>query len=161
MTPRSIWCPSWSTAASTAPATSAASTTSAASPPRSRKKVVHRSLFHDGTLSCVVPAESKLPRSSLPSLVVLIIDIKEFCCEVVNPITNETITQYKKLQQDPTLKNIWIPAMSKEIHRLAQDKEGITPDTETLFSSYPTVIYAVAVAVAAAVAIDAMVLNLD
>ncbi|KAL3769750.1 hypothetical protein ACHAW5_003018 [Stephanodiscus triporus] len=51
MTPRSIWHPSWSTAPPTAPATSAAaSTTSAASPPRSRKKIGHRSSleFLDG-----------------------------------------------------------------------------------------------------------------
>ena len=51
MTPRSIWHPSWSTAPSTAPATSAAaSTMSAASPPRSRKKIRHRSCleFLDG-----------------------------------------------------------------------------------------------------------------
>jgi hypothetical protein len=41
--------------------------------------------------------------------------------------------QYNKLQHDSDLKNIWIPAMSKEIHRLAQCKAGITMGTETIF----------------------------
>jgi hypothetical protein len=62
-----------------------------------------------------------------------IIDIEEYCCGVVNPITKETITQYKKLQHDPDLQKIWIPAMSKEIHRLAQGKAGITTGTDTIF----------------------------
>jgi hypothetical protein len=62
-----------------------------------------------------------------------IIEIEELCCGVVHPITKETITQYKKLQHDPNLKVIWVPAMSKEIHRLAQGKEGITKGTNTIF----------------------------
>ena len=62
-----------------------------------------------------------------------IIDIKELCFGVMHPITKETITQYKKLQHDPNLKVIWVPAMSKEIHRLAQGKEGITNGANTIF----------------------------
>jgi hypothetical protein len=62
-----------------------------------------------------------------------IIDIEELCFGVVHPITKETITQYKKLQHDPNLKVIWVPAMSKEIHLLAQGKEGLTKGTNTIF----------------------------
>jgi hypothetical protein len=56
-----------------------------------------------------------------------------YCCGVVYPITKETITQYRKLQHDPDLQLTWIPAMSKEIHRLAQGKAGITKGTDTIF----------------------------
>ena len=62
-----------------------------------------------------------------------IINIEELCFGVVHPITKETITQYKKLQHDSNLKVIWLPAMSKEIHQLAQSKEGITKGTNTIF----------------------------
>ena len=61
------------------------------------------------------------------------IDFKEHCFGVVHPITKETITQYKKLQHDPNLKDLWVPAMSKEIHRLAHGKEGINKATNTIF----------------------------
>ncbi len=62
-----------------------------------------------------------------------IIEIEELCFGVVHPITKETITQYKKLQHDLNLKVIWVPAMSKEIHRLSQGKEGITKGTNAIF----------------------------
>jgi hypothetical protein len=62
-----------------------------------------------------------------------LIDIEEHCFGVVHPITKETITQYKKLQHDPDLKELWVPAMSKELHRLAQGKAGITKGTNTIF----------------------------
>jgi hypothetical protein len=52
---------------------------------------------------------------------------------VVHPITKKTITQYKNLQHDPNLKDLWVPAMSKEINCLAQGKEGITKATNTVF----------------------------
>jgi hypothetical protein len=45
-----------------------------------------------------------------------IIDIKEYCYGVVHPVTKQTITQYCKLMNDPHLKDLWVPAMSKEIH---------------------------------------------
>jgi hypothetical protein len=45
-----------------------------------------------------------------------IIDIKEHCCGVVHPDTKQSITKYKKLQHDPNLKHLCIPAMSKEVH---------------------------------------------
>jgi hypothetical protein len=48
------------------------------------------------------------------------INIDEVCNGVVHPITKETITKYTKLMDDPALKDLWVPAMSKELHRLAQ-----------------------------------------
>jgi hypothetical protein len=62
-----------------------------------------------------------------------IIDIKEHCFGVVYPITKQTITQYKKLQHDPYLKDLWVPAFSKKVHRLAQGKPGVTKATNTIF----------------------------
>jgi len=34
---------------------------------------------------------------------------------------------------DPALKDLWVPAMSKELHCLAQGKEGVTVGTKTIF----------------------------
>jgi hypothetical protein len=34
---------------------------------------------------------------------------------------------------DPLLKKLWVPAMSKELHCLAQAKEGVTVGTNTIF----------------------------
>jgi hypothetical protein len=45
-----------------------------------------------------------------------VIDIEEYCCGVVHPITKETITQYRKLMKEPLLKDLWTKAMSKELH---------------------------------------------
>jgi hypothetical protein len=66
-----------------------------------------------------------------------IIDIEEYCCGIVRPITKQTITQYKKLQHDPDLKHLWVPAMSKEVHQLAQGKPGVTNGTNTIFFFFP------------------------
>jgi hypothetical protein len=61
------------------------------------------------------------------------IDIEEYCYGVVHPVTKETITHYRKLIKDPLLKNLWIKAMSKELHRLAQGFPGVTKGTNTIF----------------------------
>ena len=61
------------------------------------------------------------------------IDINEVCNGVIHPVTNETITKYTKLMNDPALKVIWVSAMSKELHRLAQEKEDVTIGTNTIF----------------------------
>jgi hypothetical protein len=61
------------------------------------------------------------------------IDIDEVCNGVVHPITKETITKYNKLMNDPTLKDLWVPVMSKELHQLAQGKENVTVGTKTIF----------------------------
>ena len=49
---------------------------------------------------------------------------------VVHPITNETITKYQKLVEDPLLKDTWMKAMCIELGRLAQgykDTKGPIP----------------------------------
>jgi hypothetical protein len=61
------------------------------------------------------------------------IDIEEVCNGVIHPITKETITKYNKLMNDPALKDLWVPAMSKELHQLAQGKENVTIGTNTIF----------------------------
>jgi hypothetical protein len=61
------------------------------------------------------------------------IDIEEVFFGVVHPVTKQTITQYWKLQQDPALKDPRVPAMSKELHHLAQEKPGVTKATNTSF----------------------------
>jgi hypothetical protein len=62
-----------------------------------------------------------------------IIDIIEQCFGVVHPITKQTFTQYKKLQHDPHLEDLWVPAFSKEVHCLAQGKPGVTKATNAIF----------------------------
>ena len=42
------------------------------------------------------------------------------CNAVIHPITGESITNYKKLLHDPTLKTTWEESMCKELGRLAQ-----------------------------------------
>ena len=60
-------------------------------------------------------------------------NIEEHCFGVVHPITKQTFTQYKKLQHDPHLEDLWVPAFSKEVHCLAQGKPGVTKATNTIF----------------------------
>ena len=62
-----------------------------------------------------------------------LMDIEEHCNGVVHPITKETITQYRKLINDPILKNLWLKAMRNELHRLAQGYASITKGTDTIF----------------------------
>jgi hypothetical protein len=62
-----------------------------------------------------------------------LIDIEEYCYGVVHPVTKETITHYRKLIKDPLLKELWLKAMSKELHRLAQGYTGVTKGTNTIF----------------------------
>jgi hypothetical protein len=62
-----------------------------------------------------------------------IVDIEEVCFGVIHPVTKQIITQYWKLQHDPDLKDLWVPATSKELYCLAQGKPGITKATNTIF----------------------------
>jgi hypothetical protein len=62
-----------------------------------------------------------------------LIDIEENCYGVVHLVTKETITHDRKLIKDPLLKDLWIKAMSKELHRLAQGCPGVTKGTNTIF----------------------------
>ncbi len=61
-----------------------------------------------------------------------LIDIKEYCYGVVHPVTKKTITHYRNLIKDPLLKDLWIKAMSKELHRLAQGCPGVTKGTNNI-----------------------------
>jgi hypothetical protein len=61
------------------------------------------------------------------------INIEEVFNSVIHPITKEIITKYTKLMGDPALKGLWLPAMSKELHHLAQGKEGVTVGASTIF----------------------------
>jgi len=62
-----------------------------------------------------------------------LIDIEEYCYGVVHLVMEETITHYRKLIKDPLLKELWLKAMSKELHRLAQGYTGVTKGTNTIF----------------------------
>jgi hypothetical protein len=62
-----------------------------------------------------------------------LIDTEDYCYGVVHPVTKETITHYRNLIKDPLLKDLWIKAMSKELHCLAQGCPGITKGTNTIF----------------------------
>jgi hypothetical protein len=62
-----------------------------------------------------------------------IIDIKEHCFGVVHPITKQTTAQYKTLQHDPHLKDLWVQAFNKKVHRLTQGKPGVTKAANTIF----------------------------
>jgi len=56
------------------------------------------------------------------------IDLEEVCNGVVNPITKETLTNYKKVIACPELCAVWMKAMCKELGNIAQgysDGEGI------------------------------------
>ena len=59
------------------------------------------------------------------------IDIEEMCNGVVHPVTQETITKYQKLANDPLLQAVWKKAMAKELGRLAQGF-GDTEGTDTI-----------------------------
>jgi hypothetical protein len=61
-----------------------------------------------------------------------LIDIKEYCYGIVHPVTKKIITHYRNLIKDPLLKDLWIKAMSKELHWLAQGCPGITKGTTTI-----------------------------
>ena len=46
--------------------------------------------------------------------------LEEVASGVVHPVTKETITKYKKLINDPLLRDDWMKGMCKELGRLAQ-----------------------------------------
>jgi hypothetical protein len=57
----------------------------------------------------------------------------KYCNGVVHHVTKTTITHYRKLIKDPLLRDLWLKAMSKELHHLAQGCTGITKGTNTIF----------------------------
>ena len=62
------------------------------------------------------------------------VDIEDYCGAVVHPVTKETITKYRKLANDPILKEVWTKAMAKELYCLAQGKR-VLPRGQTLSGS--------------------------
>ena len=48
------------------------------------------------------------------------VDLQEFYAGVVHPETKETITNYKKLINDPLLRETWLKAMCKELGNISQ-----------------------------------------
>ena len=57
--------------------------------------------------------------------------LEEVASGVVHPVTKETITKYKKLIEDPLLRETWSKAMCKELGRLCQGF-GETKGTNTM-----------------------------
>jgi hypothetical protein len=94
-----------------------------------------QALYHVINLAFNAPPTYTIPRNLVDSSDQFwhTIDIKEVCNGVVHPITKETITKYDKLMNDPVLKDLWVPAMLKELHGLAQGKENVTIGTNTIF----------------------------
>jgi hypothetical protein len=52
------------------------------------------------------------------------VDLQEYCNGIVHPEMKETITNYKKLMNDPLLCEVWIQAMCKELGNIAQVYEN-------------------------------------
>ncbi len=63
----------------------------------------------------------------------LMIELEEYCNGMIHPVTKETWTHYRKLIKDPLLKELWIKAMKKELHCVAQLCPGVTKGTNTIF----------------------------
>ena len=52
--------------------------------------------------------------------------LEEVANGAVHPVTKETITKYKKLIEDPLLRETWSKTMCKELERLCQERKGPT-----------------------------------
>ncbi len=94
-----------------------------------------QALYHVINLAFNAPPTYTIPRNLVDSSDQFwhTINIEEVCNGVVHPITKETITKYNKLMNDTMLKDLWVPAMLKELHQLAQGKENVTIGTNTIF----------------------------
>jgi hypothetical protein len=98
--------------------------------------ISHQALYHVLNLAFNSPPMYTIPQalSVLPNCILHSINIREVCNRVVHPMSKETIImKYTKLMHDPVLSPLWVPAMSKELHMLAQGKEGTTVGTNTIF----------------------------
>jgi hypothetical protein len=103
--------------------------------PRGLASISCQALYHVINLAFNAPPVSTILQAILksPDCNLHSINIKEVCNIVVHPITKETITKYTKLMNDPVFKPLWVPAISKELHALAQGKQSITVATNTTF----------------------------
>jgi hypothetical protein len=104
------------------------------SPPRTANIAIH-ALYHVSNLASNNPPSYTVPHNLIRAhdRFQHNINIEEVCNGVVHPITKETITEYTKLMDNPDLNDLWVPAMWKELHHLAQGKEGVTVGTNTIF----------------------------
>jgi hypothetical protein len=103
--------------------------------PRGLANISRQALYHVINLAFNSPPKYTIPQALAGSHdhILHSIDIEEVCSGVVHPVTKETITKYTKLMHNPVLSPLWVPAMSKELHRLAQGKVGTTVGTNTIF----------------------------
>jgi hypothetical protein len=113
-------------------------TTRPALPPRRSTRLISsrtpRSISRQALYHVIDLGFTNAPANTVPtSLAQHHKHIEEYCYGVVHPVTKETITHYRKLIKDPLLKVLWLKAMSKELHRLAQGYTGVTKGTNTIF----------------------------
>jgi hypothetical protein len=107
--------------------------------PHGLANISRQALYHVINLAFNSPPEYTIPQAlaRLPDCILHSINIKEVCNGVVHSVTKETITKYTKLMHNPVLSPLWVPAMSKELHRLVQGKVGTTVEMNTLFFLSP------------------------
>jgi hypothetical protein len=116
-----------------------------ASPPRRSTRLISSrtpgSISRQALYHVIGLGFTNAPANTVPTLLAQhhkqytgpLIDIEDCCYGVVHPVTKETIIHYRKLIKDPLLKELWLKAMSKELHRLAQGYTGVTKGTDTIF----------------------------
>jgi hypothetical protein len=88
--------------------------------PHRTANIAINALYHVINLASNNPPSYTIPRNLIQAHDHLQhkINIEEVCNGVFHPVTKETITKYTKLMDDPNLKELWVPAMSKELHPL-------------------------------------------
>ena len=63
-------------------------------------------------------------------------NLQHFCAPVIHPTTGEIITSYKRLVNDPKLRDVWETSSGKDWGGLAQgDKRTGTSGTNTLITN--------------------------
>ena len=62
------------------------------------------------------------------------VNIEHFCASVIHPVTDKIITQYKKLKNNPLLRNVQETGLGKEVGQMAQgDNKTGTKGTNSIF----------------------------
>ncbi len=103
--------------------------------PRGLANISPQALYHVINLAFNSPPMYTILQAltGSPDCILYSIDIEEVCNGVVHPVTKKIITKYTKLMHNPVLSPLWVPAMSKELHRLVQGQVGTTVGTHTIF----------------------------
>jgi hypothetical protein len=95
--------------------------------------ISQQALYHIINLAFAHAPASSIPRKLIHNQYTgPVVEIQEYCNGVVHPVTKETITHYRKLIKDLLLRDLWLKAMSKELHHLAQGCTGIAKGTNTI-----------------------------